>query len=399
MLRTLGSGDDRVVREEIPTSEKQENRYEYLGFGTPCSDKIIRVPNDFFKAELAKAGTWTQIENIDEFNALIDKAEQISIGRIWQFPGGSSSNVAKVYGRFTHAAAYFCKLGDHPENHRYINAMQSIEVQLIRQPTIKQMSQVVALIDEETGERIFRVYPTLSHDLSPDLLTREQFEGVKIVQFEGFMVKEYTHEFIKKAMELAQEAGAVVVLDLGCEPLVENYREVFFDLLENVDILFANQEEARILSQTTTNKEAGEMLSCSLSKEEQVIDLSLAHRIAVIKQGSEGATVFIGGEEFSSLAFPIDRVEDTDGAGDFFAGSFLVAFRKQCSMLACLQAANRVGGAVVAEIGAEIPEEKWNAIIEDIEFIIQEDLGKNQVAASNYVEMAKTARKVALLEA
>ncbi len=82
-------------------------------------------------------------------------------------------------------------------------------------------------------------------------------------------------------------------------------------MLERIDVLVINEEEARQLAGIYNIVEVAHAL------------LSMGPRIAVIKRGEYGALLFEGGEVFSAPAYPVRRVLDPTGAGDSFAGGML----------------------------------------------------------------------------
>ncbi len=82
-------------------------------------------------------------------------------------------------------------------------------------------------------------------------------------------------------------------------------------MLERIDVLVINEEEARQLAGVYNIAEVAERL------------LAMGPRIAVIKRGEYGALLFEGDEIFSAPAYPVRRVEDPTGAGDSFAGGML----------------------------------------------------------------------------
>jgi sugar/nucleoside kinase (ribokinase family) len=78
-----------------------------------------------------------------------------------------------------------------------------------------------------------------------------------------------------------------------------------------VDILVVNEGEARMLSgHSSLNKAAAEIRK-------------LGPRIAVIKRGEHGVSLFTEGSVFSAPGYPLDEVRDPTGAGDTFAGGFM----------------------------------------------------------------------------
>jgi len=82
-------------------------------------------------------------------------------------------------------------------------------------------------------------------------------------------------------------------------------------MLERIDVLVINEEEARQLAGTYNIVQVAEKL------------LQMGPRVAVIKRGEYGALLFEGDEVFSAPAYPVHRVQDPTGAGDSFAGGML----------------------------------------------------------------------------
>jgi sugar/nucleoside kinase (ribokinase family) len=82
------------------------------------------------------------------------------------------------------------------------------------------------------------------------------------------------------------------------------------EVIEKVDVITINDEEARQLS--------GEY---SLVKAARIIS-EMGPKYVVIKKGEHGALLFHGNEMFFAPALPLEEVFDPTGAGDTFAGGF-----------------------------------------------------------------------------
>ncbi|MGB7294610.1 MAG: PfkB family carbohydrate kinase [Candidatus Aminicenantales bacterium] len=82
-------------------------------------------------------------------------------------------------------------------------------------------------------------------------------------------------------------------------------------VLKEVDILFANDGEIRMLTQETNLVKAGRKI------------LAAGPRLVVTKKGEHGALVFGRKFVFGVLGHPCEDVVDPTGAGDSFAGGFL----------------------------------------------------------------------------
>jgi sugar/nucleoside kinase (ribokinase family) len=87
--------------------------------------------------------------------------------------------------------------------------------------------------------------------------------------------------------------------------------KAIWQVLEKVDILFANDEEIRMLTDEANLIKAGKKI------------LDTGPRLVVTKKGEHGALVFGRRFVFGVLAHPCEDVVDPTGAGDCFAGGFL----------------------------------------------------------------------------
>jgi sugar/nucleoside kinase (ribokinase family) len=92
---------------------------------------------------------------------------------------------------------------------------------------------------------------------------------------------------------------------------IEGKRADLARLLERVDMLLLNDEEARQLSGLQNLPAAARAIRL------------MGPNAVVIKRGDAGALLFHEGGVFAATAFPIETVVDPTGAGDSFAGGFM----------------------------------------------------------------------------
>lgn len=109
---------------------------------------------------------------------------------------------------------------------------------------------------------------------------------------------------------LQQTKSSLVGLD-SISVWIENEKETLLSLIKEVDILFINDHEARELS------------NCSNLNQATLNILDMGCSYVVIKKGEHGAFIQSQDKIFSVPAYPVLSVQDTTGAGDSFAGSFL----------------------------------------------------------------------------
>ncbi len=92
---------------------------------------------------------------------------------------------------------------------------------------------------------------------------------------------------------------------------IEGKRADLGRLLERVDMLLLNDEEARQLSGLGNLPAAARAIR------------AMGPKAVVVKRGDAGALLFHEGGVFAAPAFPIETVVDPTGAGDSFAGGFM----------------------------------------------------------------------------
>lgn len=96
-------------------------------------------------------------------------------------------------------------------------------------------------------------------------------------------------------------------MNLWIDTALESLRE----LLNRIDILVINEEEARQLSGFHHPLAVAEALR------------ALGPETVIVKRGEYGALLFLGEEIFCAPAYPLKAVADPTGAGDAFAGGLL----------------------------------------------------------------------------
>lgn len=140
------------------------------------------------------------------------------------------------------------------------------------------------------------------------------------------------------ACDRARDRGATVSLDpASAGPLARN-RTLVFDLLPRIDILLANEEEARVLSGQD-------------SPEGALAELRQHTALVVIKRGARGVLA-ADGHESVHLPAPLVPCADTTGAGDAFAAGFLPAWLGGAGLRASLEAGQRTASRCVSRVGA-----------------------------------------------
>ena len=92
---------------------------------------------------------------------------------------------------------------------------------------------------------------------------------------------------------------------------IDSKQAELLKVLKKVDIVFMNEAEAKMLTQTLNNTTAIKKVA------------EMGPRFVVVKKGEYGATIYSAEHGFYHVpALPVENVVDPTGAGDSFAGGF-----------------------------------------------------------------------------
>ena len=129
--------------------------------------------------------------------------------------------------------------------------------------------------------------------------------------------------------------------------MVEDNLEFLKDILKNVDIIFANEEEAKSFT-------SQEPLS-------ELITIAEYCDIAIVKIGEKGSLIKSKEKEFIISSSKRAKV-DTTGAGDMYAAGFLAGLCLDKDLEYCGKMGSIVAGNVVDVYGAKMDQERWTKI-------------------------------------
>lgn len=225
-----------------------------------------------------------------------------------------------------------------------VSGVNLSQLRIKRGPT----GQCVCLVDAE-GNRTMRPCLSDAVRLQASELSRDDFRGSQWVVLNGYGF--YGEKLVGKAVSLAKQDGACISMDLASFEVVRNFRSQLLGLLESgqVDLCFANEDEARELMRGEPNADAESALEF----------LANYCRWAVVMLGPKGCIARHGKEIARVPAIEGAEVIDTTGAGDLFASGFLYGMIKGLPLADCCRMGCCSGGAVVRALGGEVSPENW----------------------------------------
>lgn len=319
-----------------------------IGLGNALSDVLTVLKSDDLLADLNLPKGSMQLIDAKTSAAIQDK---IKDGECFYVTGGSASNTISGLAALGNPCGFIGKIGEDKVGSFFDEDMQKHGV-VTKMIKSTQPSGVCVSLVSPDGERTMATFLGAASEMTASDLKVEMFQGYDICHIEGYLVQ--NHEMIERAMQLAKEAGLKVSLDLASYNVVEeNYDFIYRLVHQYVDIVFANEEEAKAFAK--------------MAPEEAVDMIANLCEIAVVKLGKRGSLVKYQGETTHVDILGGVNAVDTTGAGDLFAAGFLYGYSNGYPMAKCGKIGSLVSGNIVKVVGAKLPAEKWAEMKSEIE--------------------------------
>lgn len=261
--------------------------------------------------------------------------------------GGSADNTIRAMARLGCKVGFIGKVGRDSTGDFFESALDNLGIQPFILRGEERSGKCVSLVSPD-GERTLVTHLGAAVEMKAEDLTPEIFDGYDCLYVEGYLVQD--HNLIRGAIRMAKELGLKVAIDLASFNVVEENVDFLREVIsEYVDIVFANEDEARAFSGEEEPVNALQYIStmCDL------VIVKIGMRGALIKQSSEVSHV--------GIMAAAKRV-DTTGAGDFYAAGFLAGMCEGLSLRQCGTIGAITAGKVIEIVGTTPTEEAWDDV-------------------------------------
>jgi sugar/nucleoside kinase (ribokinase family) len=303
---------------------------DVVGIGNALVDVIAHADHDFLDRHGLVKGSM----------ALIDtgRAEALyaDMGPGVEISGGSAANTLAGLASLGGRGAFIGRVRDDQLGAVFAHDIRAAGVAFHGRPATGGSSTGRCLIVvTPDAERTMSTYLGASSELGPDDVAADVVAGAQVTFLEGYLFEtDAAKAAFRVAASVAREAGRKVALTLSDRFCVERHREEFRALVvDDVDVLFANQDELLALYETDD-------LDAGIARAAEHCGVVVATRSA------EGSVVVSGDERHEVAAHPVDEVVDTTGAGDLYAAGFLYGLTHGRDLGTCA----RLGGVAAAEV-------------------------------------------------
>ncbi|MCQ2172540.1 MAG: adenosine kinase [Bacteroidales bacterium] len=272
--------------------------------------------------------------------------------------GGSAANTIACTAIFGMPSSFIGKIGDDELGLLFKSDQERYGVRSTLLKSEHSSGRSMVFVSGGNAERTFAVYLGAALDLVPEDLKPEYFAGHDYFHIEGYLVQ--NQALIRRAVELAHEAGCVISLDMASYNVVESNNAFLHDIVEKyVDIVFANETESKAFTKIDDPRKA-------------LDEIAKLCKIAVVKVGKDGSWVKSGDEVHFIPVWPADTIDAT-GAGDTYAAGFLYAHALGMPLDICGKVGSIIAAKVVEIIGTKIDIPRWRAAKAEIRELIGQD--------------------------
>lgn len=314
-----------------------------LGIGNALVDILTLIPDDHILNELhLPKGA---MQHVDAETSM-KVSEYLKRYGSAMAAGGSTANTMSGAAKLGVRTGYIGKVGRDEMGRFFESEMEKTQVKPMMLTTDTPTGCANAIVSQD-GERTFATYLGAALELSPDDLRPELLDGWDIFYVEGYLIA--NRPLLDKALALAKEKGMTVAMDMASFNLVEANRDYLVGVVRDyIDILFANQEEAKALTGMDDPEDALHYIASMC-------------QVAIVKVGAKGSLAQQGDKVVKMGPIPA-KVVDTTGAGDLWASGFLAGFTQGEPLEKCVRMGAVVASNIIEVLGAKMDEARWEKI-------------------------------------
>jgi sugar/nucleoside kinase (ribokinase family) len=286
--------------------------YDIVGFGSSILDITVNVNDEFLLKNNLTKGNFLLIDDAKSK----ELHNELTSFEVMQSPGGSVSNTIAGAALLGANVAYIGGIGNDELGKTYKEQTIHANVnELFIQKNGASTGECIACITPD-GERTFAVNLGGCNVISAEELKLD-FK-TKIMHIEGYKLEnEIEYKTAQKLAEYTKSIGGKVSLDVNDAGVIFRMGKKMGEFIkENVDILFMNEGEAKVLT-GSEDTDALDAFNC---------------KIVVLKIGEKGSIVKQNGEKIIISPRHVDNLINTNGAGDAYEAAFLYGLTKGYSI-------------------------------------------------------------------
>ncbi|CAG68219.1 MULTISPECIES: adenosine kinase [Acinetobacter] len=322
---------------------------DLFAIGNALIDQEFKVTDQFLGEAGLQKGTM-QLTDGETQAALYEKLQATQDYK-GQASGGSAANTTVAFSSLGGSAFYGCRVGNDELGAIYLNGLNDADIVTSEKSlTTGTTGTCMVLISPDT-ERTMHTYLGITTELSEQQIDYTSLKTAQWLYIEGYLSTSPTaRQAVKQARKIAREHGVKIALSLSDPAMVQYAREGLDEMIDDgVDVLFCNEQEALMYTETQTLDEAFSRLKQK-------------NHTVVVTQSAKGASVSNPHTHFHLSGRRVTAI-DANGAGDAFAGAFLFALNHGMSLEDATQLSILISSEVVSQYGPRLAVESYATLL------------------------------------
>jgi sugar/nucleoside kinase (ribokinase family) len=273
------------------------------------------------------------------FDVLVRPVEQLRwaattlVETVSQQLGGNAGSTSFTLARLGIPTFVVTLVGRDPEAAAVMAQLESAGVDTSRVMRTEAPTSVAISLVNQAGERALLYRLGASAETFPSF----PISGAAHFHLAAVFRMKHLRTAAPEVLRQAKELGMTTSVDTQWDTENE-WMKVLAPSLPSTDLLFVNEDEARMLSgHGDPEKAAGTLRAAGA-------------QTVCVKLGPRGCAVFAEEMTFTSPGFRVTAVDST-GAGDCFAGGYIAALQRQLSHVEAARMANAAGALSVQQLG------------------------------------------------
>lgn len=354
-------------------ADKENNSYpiKYMSFGSPLMDCIADVSEEFIKRNEIELGS-TIHKRLSDIKFL---EEFITQQKIEYIPGGCQFNAMRVFNWMlekdkTDVIGFLGSVGKKdPYGAKYKELLKNENIIPVFEE-IEDKNSGVCLVMCCNRDRAHITDLGASVFISEYYYDRfwHKFKDVKLIYTELFILNT-RKELCFKLAQFGLRDETIYGFNLPSDFFLKKFTDDIEELCQYADIIFANESEAllfcKLLNMEISNGETAKNIALKLCKnipkknknKKRIVVVTCGPNPAACCQYDHSENKILFNEIFDVVDIPPEKIVDTNGAGDSFAGGFLSRLVKGKNLRQCMKAGHWAASVIIQRRGCQIPND------------------------------------------
>ena len=195
-----------------------------LGIGNALTDILALLEDDSLLREYHLPKGSMQHVDKETGNKIWSSIRRMGVQYV---AGGSAGNTITGTAVFGMPSGFIGKVGDDELGSLYKSDQERNGIRSMLLKGVEASGRAMVFVTAPNAERTFAVYLGAALELAPEDLKPEYFEGYDYFHIEGYLVQ--NQQLLRRAVELAKEAGCYISIDLASYNVVESNEAFLHD--------------------------------------------------------------------------------------------------------------------------------------------------------------------------